>query len=80
MTLDDLKILDPHKRLDITPPSVLRLYQHFEKRSPQQLDDIICELNDYWVMPESQFSTVDEDSDLDRFWFFMGKLLKPAIC
>ena len=76
-TLDDLSILDPCKRLQITPPSVLRLCQRFEKRTPQELDDILWELNDYRVMPENQLP-IYEDGDLDQFWFSMGQMQKPG--
>ena len=76
-TLDDLNILDPCKRLVITPPSILRLCQRFEKRNPHELDDIVCELNDYRVMPENQLPSY-ENGDLDQFWFSMGKIEKPG--
>ena len=78
-TLDDLKILNPRRRCETTPSSVLRLCERFEKRTPQELDDIICELNDYRVMPENQLPVVDDDGgNLDLFWFLMGKIQKPG--
>ena len=64
----------------------MRLHQHlffllcerFEKRTPQDLDDIICELNDYRVMSENHLPVDDDGGDLYQFWFLMGKIQKPG--
>ena len=52
----------------------------FDKCTPVDLDDILCEVNDFHVMPESQLPTIncDDDSALDQFWFSMGCIRKPG--
>ena len=79
-TLQDLKLLDPRKRVDITAASVIRLCKRFHKRTPEELDNILQELNDYCVMPEQQLPTVncDEEGVLDQFWLSMSHIPKPG--
>ena len=58
-TLADLKVLDPCNRMKVTPASVIRLCQGFDKCTPVDLDDILCEDNDFRVMPESQLPPIN---------------------
>ena len=69
-TLQDLKVLDPRNRIDITTASIIRLCNRFNKRTPEELDEILCELNDFHVTPENQLPTTNygEDDVLERFW------------
>ena len=55
---------DPRNRMEVTPASIIRLCERFDKCSPVELDDILFESNDYRVMPVSQLPTIgdcDED-------------------
>ena len=72
-TLDDLKLLDPRIRLEVTSSSILRLCQRFEKRTPQDLDDIISELNDYRLMPDNQLPFLMEVVNLISSSFLWAK-------
>ena len=58
-TLADLKVLDPCNRMEVTPASVIRLCHRFDKCNPVDLDDILCGVNDFCVMPENQLPTIN---------------------
>ena len=72
-TLADLKVLDPRNRMEATPASIIRLCQRFYKCTPLELDDILGEVNDYRIMPQSQLPGA-----LGQFWFSMGCIQKPG--
>ena len=52
-TLADLKILDPRRRMEVTAASIIHLCNRFNKHTPEELDDILSELNDYRVVREN---------------------------
>ena len=79
-TLADLKVLDPRRRMEVTAASIIRLCNRFNKRTPEELDDVLSELNDYRVVPENQLPPVncDEAGALEHFWFLISCILKPG--
>ena len=46
-TLADVKVLDTFCRMEVTAASIVCLCNHFTKCTPEELDDILSELNDY---------------------------------
>ena len=94
LTIRDLAILNPASRSTISTASVLRLSGRFTSlTSPNDIDDLECEVRDYKSMAASQLPTVSSGpSSIDHFWADLADMRKitdteekrfthlPALC
>ena len=94
LTIRDLAILNPASRSTISTASVQRLSKRFTSlTSPNDIDDLECEVRDYKSMAASQLPTVSSGpSSIDHFWADLADMRKitdteekhfthlPALC
>ena len=94
LTIRDLAILNPASRSTISTASALRLSKRFTSlTSPNDIDDLECEVRDYKSMAASQLPSVSSGpSSIDHFWADLADMRKitdteekrfthlPALC
>ena len=79
ITIQDLTLLDPRKRLSVSSESVYRLSMRFLSMSlEEELDELQAEVRDCKSIPECQLPILDLScaSGIDHFWTQIASMTK----